>query len=107
MRLLWEGFGFGWGETCYSGVTFPLVEPGLEHAARLGYKRLVVFPYFLFTGILVQRSYDYTDVVAARHPEIVVVKAGHLNDHTAVLDAFAERARGHRERENRLNCKTC
>src|SRR3546814_5336244 len=30
MRLLWEGFGFGWGETCYSGVTFPLVEPGLE-----------------------------------------------------------------------------
>ena len=38
MRLLWEGFGFGWGETCYSGVTFPLVEPGLEHAAKLGYQ---------------------------------------------------------------------
>src|SRR3546814_16167227 len=56
MRLLWEGFGFGWGETCYSGVTFPLVEPGLEHAARPGYKRLVVFPYFLFTVILVQRK---------------------------------------------------
>ena len=34
MRLLWEGFGFGWGETAYSGVTFPLVEPGLEHAAN-------------------------------------------------------------------------
>src|SRR3546814_5813276 len=67
MRLLWEGFGFGWGETCYSGVTFPLVEPGLEHAARLGYKRIVVFPYFLFTGILVQRIYDHTDIVAQRH----------------------------------------
>ncbi|MGH6907567.1 MAG: sirohydrochlorin chelatase, partial [Aestuariivirga sp.] len=36
-RLLWEGFGFGWAETAYSGVTFPLVEPALEHAARLGY----------------------------------------------------------------------
>lgn len=70
MRMLWEGLGFGWGETCYSGVTFPLVEPGLEHAARLGYRRIVVFPYFLFTGILVQRIYDYTDQVAARHPEI-------------------------------------
>ena len=53
-RLLWEGFGFGWAETAYSGVTFPLVEPGLEHAARLGYKRIIVFPYFLFTGILVR-----------------------------------------------------
>ena len=50
MRMLWEGFGFGWGEVCYSGVTFPLVEPGLRHAARLGYRRIVVFPYFLFTG---------------------------------------------------------
>jgi sirohydrochlorin cobaltochelatase len=57
---LWEGFGFGWAETAYSGVTFPLVEPGLEHAARLGYKRIVVFPYFLFTGILVDRIYNAT-----------------------------------------------
>jgi sirohydrochlorin cobaltochelatase len=29
-RMLWEGFGFGWAETAYSGVTFPLVEPALE-----------------------------------------------------------------------------
>ena len=52
-RMLWEGFGFGWAETAYSGVTFPLVEPALEKAARLGFRRIVVFPYFLFTGILV------------------------------------------------------
>lgn len=107
MRLLWEGFGFGWGETCYSGVTFPLVEPGLEHAARLGYKRIVVFPYFLFTGILVQRIYDYTDIVAARHPEIEFVKAGYLNDHPAVLDAFAERVQEILDGENLMNCKLC
>ena len=34
-RMLWEGLGLGWAETSYSGVTFPLVEPGLEHAAKL------------------------------------------------------------------------
>ena len=68
-RMLWEGFGFGWAETAYSGVTFPLVEPALEKAAKLGFRRIVVFPYFLFTGILVQRIYDATDAVAARHPE--------------------------------------
>ncbi|MEO3431056.1 sirohydrochlorin chelatase [Pelagibius sp. CAU 1746] len=107
MRLLWEGFGFGWGETCYSGVTFPLVEPGLEHAAKLGYRRIVVFPYFLFTGILVKRIYDYTDQVAARHPEIEFVKAGYLNDHPAVLDAFAERVQEILDGENLMNCKLC
>jgi sirohydrochlorin cobaltochelatase len=107
MRLLWEGFGFGWGETCYSGVTFPLVEPGLEHAAKLGYRRIVVFPYFLFTGVLVKRIYDYTDQVAARHPEIQFVKAPYLSDHPLVLDSFAERVEEILTGENTMNCKLC
>ena len=47
-RMLQEGLGFGWLEVGYSGVTFPLVEPCLTHVARLGYKRVIVFPYFLF-----------------------------------------------------------
>ena len=33
--MLWEGFGFGWAQRAYFGVTFPLVEPALEHATRL------------------------------------------------------------------------
>ena len=107
MRLLWEGFGFGWGEVCYSGVTFPLVEPGLQHAARLGYRRIVVFPYFLFTGILVKRIYAHTDRVAARHPEIEFVKAGYLNDHPMVLDAFTDRVGEILNGENNMNCKLC
>ncbi len=107
MRMLWEGFGFGWGETCYSGVTFPLVEPGLEHAARLGYRRIVVFPYFLFTGILVKRIYEHTDRVAARHPEIEFIKAPYLKDHPLVLDSFAERVGEMLTGENLMNCKLC
>ena len=107
MRMLWEGFGFGWGETSYSGVTFPLVEPGLEHAAKLGYKRIVVFPYFLFTGVLVKRIYEHTDRVAARHPEIEFVKAPYLSDHPAVLDSFAERVEEILQGVNLMNCKLC
>ena len=107
MRLLWEGLGFGWGETAYSGVTFPLVEPTLERAVRLGFKRIIVFPYFLFTGILVQRIYDHTDLVAARHPEIEFVKAPYLNDHPLVLDAFRDRVQEILEGQNLMNCQMC
>lgn len=92
-RMLHEGLGFGWCEVGYSGVTFPLVEPCLRHVVKLGYKRVVVFPYFLFTGILVDRIYGFTDRVAADHPEIEFVKAGYLNDHDLVLETFAERVR--------------
>jgi len=106
-RMLWEGFGFGWGETCYSGVTFPLVEPGLEHAAKLGYRRIVVFPYFLFTGVLVRRIYDYTDVVAARHPDIQFIKASYLNAQPLVVESFIDRAHEILEGVNNMNCQMC
>ena len=107
MRMLWEGIGFGWGETCYSGVTFPLVEPGLEHAAQLGFRRIVVFPYFLFTGILVKRIYEHTDRVAQRHPDIEFIKAPYLNDHPLVFDTFAERVDEIMNGRNQMNCQLC
>jgi len=106
-RMLWEGLGLGWAETAYSGVTFPLIKPGLEHASKLGYKRIVVFPYFLFTGILVKRIYQYTDLVAAEHPDIQFVKASYLNDHPLVLDTFSERVEEIRNGVNNMNCKLC
>ena len=90
-RMLQEGMGFGWCEVGYSGVTFPLVEPCLQHASKLGYKRIIVFPYFLFAGILIDRIFGFTDQVAAQHPDIEFVKAGYLNDHPLVLETFAER----------------
>lgn len=106
-RMLWEGFGFGWAETCYSGVTFPLVEPGLEHATKLGFKRILVFPYFLFTGILVDRIYGLTDTVAERHPEIDFHKVGYLNDHPMVMETFAERVWEILDGANNMNCQMC
>ena len=106
-RMLWEGMGFGWAETCYSGVTFPLVGPALEHAARLGYRRIVVFPYFLFTGVLVKRIRSHADEVAARHPEIEVRHAGWLGHHPLVVDTVIDRIVETLEGRAVMNCQMC
>ncbi len=106
-RMLWEGLGFGWGETAYSGVTFPLVHPALAYAAKLGFRRIVVFPYFLFTGVLVRRIYAHTDLAAAAHPEIQFVKAPYLGDHKLVLDALVERVQEILDGANVMNCQLC
>ncbi len=106
-RLLQEGMGFGWCEVGYSGVTFPLVEPCLQHAVKLGYKRIVVFPYFLFSGILIDRIYGFTDQVAAEHPSTQFVKAGYLGDHPGVLATFAERVSEQMGATPPPNCGTC
>ena len=106
-RLLHEGLGFGWCEVGYSGVTFPLVEPCLQHASKLGYKRIVVFQYFLFSGILIDRIYGFTDQVAAQHPEIEFLKAGYLGYHVDVLRTFAERVIEQDSATPPPNCGLC
>ncbi len=106
-RMLWEGMGFGYALTAYSGVTFPLVKPGLRLAARLGFQRVVVFPYFLFTGILIKRIYDHTDAVAAEYPHMTFVKAGYLGSHPLVVQSFLERINEIETGQNAMNCQLC
>ena len=106
-RFLWEGMGFGWAEVAYSGVAYPSVDAGLKRATRLGYRRIIVFPYFLVTGILVKRIYEQTRGVAALFPEIDFIEAPYLRDHPLVLDAFADRAREILEGPPAMNCQLC
>ncbi|KEF41249.1 MAG: sirohydrochlorin cobaltochelatase [Cyanobium sp. CACIAM 14] len=106
-RMLVEGFGFGWGETLYSGVTFPLVEPGLRQAVKLGHRRIIVFPYFLFSGVLVSRIRQHSERVAADHPEVEMLQADYLGDHPLVLETFRERIGEVLGGEVNMNCSLC
>ena len=107
MRLLWEGMGFGWGEVAYSGVTFPLVAPALDHATRLGYRRIIVFPYFLFTGVLVKRIYDAAEAAQEKYPEVEILSAPYLSDHPLVVDTVLDRIGEMLVGQNLMNCSMC
>jgi sirohydrochlorin cobaltochelatase len=90
-RIVTENLGFGWSETVYSGVTFPSVGRGLEMALKLGYKKIVVAPYFLFSGKLIDRIYNYVEFVAKSAPDVTFYKAHYLSDQDHVIDTFVER----------------
>ena len=90
-RIVAENMGFGWCETVYSGVTFPSVGRGLEMAVKLGFKRVVVAPYFLFSGRLIGRINAYVEKVAAENPHITFMLADYLRDQTHVIDTFVIR----------------
>ena len=106
-RMLVESLGFGWGETVFSGVTFPLVEPGLRHLVKLGYRKVIVFPYFLFSGVLVTRIRNYVQLVAQANPQIDFVNASYLGDHPKVIDTFIERILEVLTGTNTMNCSLC
>ena len=106
-RMLWEGMGFGWAEIAFSGVATPLVDQALERCTRLGYGRIIVFPYFLFTGILVKRIYAWTREAAAAHPNVEFLEAPYLNDHPMVLESFTERVQEILDGSAQMNCQLC
>ena len=106
-RMLWEGMGLGWAEVAFSGVAHPRVDAALTRCAALGFRRIIVFPYFLFTGVLVKRIYAQTDTVAALFPEIEFVKARYLCDHEEVLRAFQDRVAELHGGQPAMNCQLC
>ena len=106
-RMLWEGMGFGWAETAFSGVAHPGVDVALGRAARLGFPRIIVFPYFLFTGVLVKRILRLTQEAAVKHPKIEFLAAGYLKDHPLTIETLIERVHEIGEGSNNMNCQLC
>jgi precorrin-8X/cobalt-precorrin-8 methylmutase len=106
-RMLEEGMGFGAAAVCYSGVAAPLVADGLRMAARQGYRRLIVLPFFLFDGVLVKRIYAAVDDLREREPGLDILKAGYFGAHPLVAEVMIERAHEAIEGRAAMNCSLC
>ena len=106
-RMVEEGMGFGSSYVCYSGTAKPLVADGIARAAQMGYRRVVVIPYFLFTGILIKRIYSAVDEVQPKFPDVEVLKPGYLGVHPHVTDVWVEKAREALVGINSSNCSLC
>jgi len=106
-RILWEGMGFGWAAACYIGITRPLLPEALERCRRMGYPRMIVFPFFLFTGVLEKRIRHLTAAFAAEHPETEFLSASYLNVHPLLFEVFLERSREAIRGSANMNCDLC
>jgi sirohydrochlorin cobaltochelatase len=106
-RLLLEGRGIGTVETAFISLAEPSVPAGLDRARRLGYRRVVVLPWFLFAGVLPDRIGAQTATWAQEHPDVDVRLAGLLGPTeglaAVVLERWAELDGG----DLRMNCDTC
>lgn len=106
-RLLQETGGFATVETAYISLTRPGVPGGLERARRLGAKKVVVAPFFLFDGVLPQRVVEQAREYADSAPDIDVRVASYLGDCDALVDVVVERYHEALHGDIRMNCDTC
>ncbi|WP_200207378.1 uroporphyrinogen-III C-methyltransferase [Micromonospora coerulea] len=106
-RLLWEGRGYAGVEPGFISLAEPSVPAVLERLRRLGARRIVVAPYFLFAGVLPDRIVAQTDAYAADHPELDVRVADLIGDCDALADLVLQRHTEARRGDIRMNCDTC
>jgi sirohydrochlorin cobaltochelatase len=106
-RLLGEGMGYGWSAACYSGVTSPLVPEALSRCRGMGFARVLVFPFFLFTGVLEKRVRQQTAEFTSLHPEQDILCTGYLGAHPLLYEAFLDRASEAIQGSPNMNCDLC
>jgi sirohydrochlorin cobaltochelatase len=106
-RLLWEGRGLAGVETAFVSLADPSVPAGLERCRRLGAERIVVLPYFLFTGVLPDRVDRQAAEWAEAHPAIDVRRAAVMGATEELAALVMERYRETLDGDLRMNCDTC
>ena len=106
-RLFYEGRPYPNVEAAYVSMTPPNVAAGLERCRRLGAKSVVVFSYFLFTGVLEERIREQSRAYAAENPDVEVRYAGYFGPHERVADLLMERYAEAVEGDIRMNCDAC
>ncbi|MFF0314352.1 uroporphyrinogen-III C-methyltransferase [Micromonospora sp. NPDC005252] len=106
-RLLWEGRGYAGVEPGFISLAQPSVPEVLDRLRRLGARRIVVAPYFLFAGVLPDRIVAQSAEFAAAHPDLDVRVAEVIGDCDALADLVLERHAEALGGDIRMNCDTC
>ncbi|CAA9428338.1 MAG: Sirohydrochlorin cobaltochelatase CbiX(long) [uncultured Rubrobacteraceae bacterium] len=106
-RLFYEGRPYPLVESAFVSMTPPTVREGLDRCRRLGATRVVVFSYFLFTGVLEERIREQTDAFASENADLEVRYAGYFGPDATVADLLIERYAEALGGDIRMNCDVC
>lgn len=105
-RLVWEGLGFGFATTAYVGVTKPLLADTLPLVESLPYRRVIVLPVFLFTGVLLKRIYSQVEAHQATSAKEYLYTSSFGSDEL-LLQAVDERIAEVEFGSPNMNCQLC
>jgi len=106
MSMLWEGMGFGFATTAYSGTAYPSVDQSLNLVEKLDFKRTIVIPFFFFTGVLLDRIYAALEEKNNNSSQEFVYTAPFGSDEL-MLKAFDDRLDQAINGEGNMNCQIC
>ena len=106
-RLVWEGSGYQTVETCFIGITHPRLEEGFRRARLYHPKRIIVLPYFLFTGTLMKKIATLTQQQQSKHPDIQTLCLPEMGSHPQLFQVLRQREIETQLNQVNMNCEMC
>lgn len=106
-RMLWEKHQVKWVETAFMGVTDPLIHEGVERCVKLGARRVIILPFFLFTGILIKRMELMVEEFRAQYVDQEIILGNYFGYHQSLQDIIKDRVNEALYGVVSMNCDTC
>ncbi|MGB3556942.1 MAG: sirohydrochlorin chelatase [Geitlerinemataceae cyanobacterium] len=106
-RMLWEGSGYKTVETCFIGITHPRLEEGFRRARFYEPKRIIVLPYFMFTGVLVKKIFTISAEHQAQFPDIEIANLPEIGVVPELMHVVRDREIETQTGLVQMNCESC
>lgn len=59
-------------DIAFTGITHPRLETVVQRQARLGMTQIAILPYYLFTGLLIERIQSQVERLQTQYPQIAI-----------------------------------
>ena len=81
-------------DLAFTGITYPRLERVVQRQALLGLRQVVVLPYYLFTGTLIQRIGRQVEHLRAQYPQMRFALGSYFGFEPEIGALLAERVDG-------------
>ena len=110
-RWLFEETGHDMVDLAFTGITYPKVETVVQRQVACGMKQVVVLPYYLYTGVLIERIARQVERLKQQYPTIAFGLGKYIGFDDAIYELLDERvadAIGEgRDEPKMLECDGC
>ncbi|MTW12520.1 sirohydrochlorin chelatase [Pseudoduganella eburnea] len=96
-------------DLAFTGITWPRLEKVVQRQVLLGMRQVVVLPYYLYTGTLMQRIHRQVEHLRGQYPQVRFACTEHFGFENEIFELMDQRVEDLRAGvpDSRLPCDGC
>ncbi|MYN19948.1 sirohydrochlorin chelatase [Rugamonas sp. FT107W] len=96
-------------DLAFTGITWPRLEKVVQRQVTLGMRQIVVLPYYLYTGTLMQRIHRQVEHLRGQYPQVRFACSEHFGFENEIFELMDQRVEDLRAGvpDSRLPCDGC